>query len=35
MKKVIGLFLVILISSATVFAQSGNRQGKKGYSPYP
>ena len=30
MKKVIGLFLVILISSATVFAQSGNRQGKKG-----
>ena len=30
MKKVIGLFLVILISSTTVFAQSGNRQGKKG-----
>lgn len=30
MKKVIGLFLVILISSATVFAQDGNRQGKKG-----
>lgn len=30
MKKVIGLFLVILISTATVFAQSGNRHGKKG-----
>lgn len=30
MKKVIGLFLVILICSTTVFAQSGNRQGKKG-----
>nr|WP_129731944.1 Spy/CpxP family protein refolding chaperone [Parabacteroides goldsteinii] len=30
MKKVIGLFLVILISSTTVFAQSGNRQGRKG-----
>lgn len=30
MKKVIGLFLVILISSVTVFAQDGNRQGKKG-----
>lgn len=30
MKKVIGLFLVILISTATVFAQGGDRQGKKG-----
>lgn len=30
MKKVIGLFLVILISSTTVFAQGGHRQGKKG-----
>lgn len=30
MKKVIGLFLVIFISSATVFAQGGHRQGKKG-----
>ena len=30
MKKVIGLFLVILISTATVFAQGGNRQGKEG-----
>lgn len=30
MKKVIGLFLVILISSTTAFAQSGNRQGRKG-----
>lgn len=30
MKKVIGLFLVILISTTTVFAQDGNRQGKKG-----
>lgn len=30
MKKVIGLFLVILISSATVFAQNGNRQRKMG-----
>lgn len=30
MKKVIGLFLVILISTATVFAQGGNRPGKKG-----
>ena len=30
MKKVIGLFLVILISTVTVFAQNGNRKGKKG-----
>ena len=30
MKKVIGLFLVILISTATVFAQGGDRHGKKG-----
>ena len=30
MKKVIGLFLVILISTTTVFAQGGDRRGKKG-----
>lgn len=30
MKKVIGLFMVILFSSATVFAQDGNRREKKG-----
>lgn len=30
MKKVIGLFLVILISSVSVFAQSGKRGGQKG-----
>lgn len=30
MKKVIGLFMVILISSTTVFAHNGNRQGRKG-----
>lgn len=29
MKKVIGLFLVILISSVSVFAQNGERDGKK------
>lgn len=29
MKKVIGLFLVILISSVSVFAQNGKRDGKK------
>lgn len=33
MKKVIGLFLVILISTATVFAQGGDRQGKKEILP--
>lgn len=32
MKKVIGLFLVILISSVSVFAQNGKREGRKGDS---